>query len=119
MKAYRFEFTSATGQPSACHLLIVPAQSLVVATYQGEGTSVTNECEAIADEVVTRHRLDGKRLLFIEHYPEGLWQNHPETFKLIQFMRRKTGFTNPVWVDLNTEITRELIDFLGRHETER
>ena len=118
MEAYRFEFKIATGYPSACYLRVIPAQSLVVATYRGEGTSVANACEAIADEVVARHRLDARRLLFIEHYPEGLWQNYPETFKLIQFERDEMGFTNPVWVELHTDITRELIALLGEHEVE-
>ena len=118
MEAYHFEFRSATGHISACHLMVAPAQSLVVATYRGEGTSVTNECETIANAVVAKHQLDANRLLFIEHYPEGLWQYYPETFKLIQFERGETGFTNPVWVELHADVTRELIALLGQCETE-
>jgi|GEM_PF-4371942 len=92
--------------------MVSPVHSLVVATYWGEGGSVTNECESIAREVVARHGLKASRLLFIEHYPEGLWQNSKETFKLIQFEHHETGFANPEWIELHTDVAREMLPFL-------
>ena len=112
METYRFEFVSATGHLSACHLQVFAPLSLVVATYTGEGTSVTNECERIALAAVRRHRLNPDRLLFIEHYPDLVWEHYTETFKLITFTLYKDQFTYPVWTELDNLATKELLRVL-------
>jgi hypothetical protein len=109
---YRFEFVSSSGCLSACQILVFVKSSLIVATYTGEGSSVTNECELIAWVAVNRHKLTANRLLFIEHYPDYLWKNHPETFKLITFTQQKEGFTNPVWTELDNQTTRVLVQLM-------
>lgn len=112
METYRFEFVSASGHVSACHLQVYAQLSLVVATYTGEGTSVTNECERIALAAVKRHRLNPDRRLFIEHYPDQIWEYYAETFKLITFTQYKGQFAYPVWIELDNQTTKEVLRVL-------
>lgn len=97
-------------------MIVFANLSLVMATYQGEGTSVTNECEQIATEVVRQHRLKPDRILFIEHYPAGLWANSEETFKLITFHHDGERFTNPEWIPLENQSMKDLLDSLLRQQ---
>lgn len=114
METYRFEFVSSAGHVSACHLQVFAQLSLVIATYRGEGTSVTNECERIALAAVKRHRLNPDRLLFIEHYPDQVWEHYSETFKLITFTQYKDQFTYPIWIELDSQVMKEVLRELAR-----
>lgn len=113
METYRFEFLSSSGHRSACQLQVCSRHALVVATYRGEGNSVTNECERIALTAVNRHGLNPDRLLFAEHYPDQLWEHYPETFKLITFDQEGDQFVNPSWTELDTRIMNDVLHLLA------
>lgn len=96
MENFRLDFKAANGCPSACNLTIHREISLVIATEINVGSSVTNSCERIANEVVRRYAIDPKRLMFIEHYPAEQRDGTP-TYDLVTFKVIGETLYNPAW----------------------
>ena len=102
----RFDYPGYFNAPSYCELnyTIRPdGWTVIIATEpneEGSGTSITNMVEGIVERFCrTRPRVDPKRLIWIEHYPE---RGVPESWDVVSF-GEITGdgkFSGPVWTRL-------------------
>lgn len=107
MEQHKLQFRAANRYPSACAIRIYRQSGVVVATDIDEGSSVTNSCEIIANEVVRQFGINPQQLFFIEEYrPAG--PNH--TTDLVQFdFADGKAFRHPRWTHLPEEEFKRII----------
>lgn len=120
MEQHKLHFQAANHYPSACAVRIYRQSNVVVATDIDEGSSVTNSCEVIADEVVRQFGLNPRQLFFIEEYrPNG--PNH--TTDLVQFdiNEKERGslsrFRHPRWSPISEDEFAHIIQLAEEIET--
>ena len=73
------------------------------------GTSVTNQCEVLATQIIKQYNLHPEVLLFVEHYDEGSYHGGTEkdrSYTRVDFFEWENGEAKrPLWFPLpNLEI---------------
>lgn len=95
MEQHKLYFRAANHYPSCCDIRIYRQSGIVVATDINQGSSVTNSCEIIANEIVHQFNVNPQRMIFIEEYRPG-GPNH--TTDLVQFdFADGKRFRHPRW----------------------
>lgn len=112
MEQHKLHFRAANHYPSACAIRIYRQSGIVVATDIDEGSSVTNSCEIIANEVVRQYGVNPQQMFFIEEYrPNG--PDHTTDLVQFDFLDGKDGptgrFRHPRWRHLTPDEFRQII----------
>lgn len=107
MKQYDLKFTAPNGTASECHVEIYPPTGLTVVTDIGQGMSVTNACEAIANEIVARGWVDAQKLAFVERYYSGLPEQTTDWVRF-DFANGK-AFRAPQWTHIPKEDFEKIV----------
>jgi hypothetical protein len=101
----RFRFRGLHGCRSACHLRLYRSASKAVAIAtepeDNPGTSVTNACEQLAQQVCEHFAIDPETLTWVEHYPERGAYGTPsfvdEEYDLVTFETVSPLPAHPEW----------------------
>lgn len=107
MEQHTLHFRGPNRYPSSCDIRIYRKSSIVIATDIDQGTSVTNACDIIANEVVSQYNIDAQRLFFIEQYRPD---RPDQTTDLVQFdFVDMKVFRHPRWTHISAEEFNRII----------
>lgn len=110
-----FAFTDSLKRSGRCRLRVyqIPGRTVVIATDQDIGPSVTNAAEEIATQVVHQFRIDPERLLWVEHYlredTRAGQSSGGEEYDLVTFVWDGKQFVQPHWTYSTQRAIEELI----------